>query len=711
MAVKHFIVALVVSACSGAVAGESWTDLSDSFRLGPVPPTVDLRNMVTEHIVRKGCATLDSTAQARRDAIASGDWTAWRESVREAVREGLGPLPSGPEGKPLNVRIVSRHERPGYVVENVLFESLPGLDVNASVYLPLKEDFPPPWPGIVVPVGHSCKVRENYQKPAQVFARAGYVAVTFDPPGMAGEKQEGNDHFRDGVRCYLTGHSSNRYFVVDALRCVDYLSTRPDVEMADGVGMTGVSGGGMTTMFATLLDERVKASGPCCCAVPNALHPVLDMYAPCPETLAFGRFQAYDDVDLLVAAMPTPLLLMAGREDEVFTEAMSESIGREVGIGYSDCDHGDRFSFFLDDCGHAYSVPMALEFVKWMDKWVRGTPDRIPPEIQESGLEMLSAEMLACHPRQDRNVFSVNQGVAKYQREHRSGMDLKQAVLELANVEGENAVPEARLREPSQAWFHFVQELVLSPEPGIELPGTFFWPTKENWKGAALLYFDDRGRWTDLRTQGLLSQIAGFIDRETDGPAVLTVDLRGWGDTRPADVGYDIAGWGHRERWNAYVSAALGDPILAMRIRDALSALAYLRSREEVDPDRIVVGGRGMGGVVALHVATIDSRVTGVFSAEGPISFECLATSEPYSWSPEAFFPGVLEHCDLPELVAGFAMPTLIVNPLGPMKEPIGREEAERLYETALSRNEGMRLETGASDDAIRDSVREFLAE
>ena len=82
------------------------------------------------------------------------------------------------------------------------------------------------------------------QGPAQVFARLGYAAITFDPPGMAGEKRAGNDHFRDGVRCYLTGHSSNRYFIADAIRCIDYLATRDDVTLDNGVGITGVSGGG-----------------------------------------------------------------------------------------------------------------------------------------------------------------------------------------------------------------------------------------------------------------------------------------------------------------------------------------------------------------------------------------------------------------------------------------------------------------------------------
>ena len=706
------LVFLVLSLMSaGAAEGGSWVDAAGGCVLGPVPPRVDLRNMLTEHVVRRSCGLLEAAARKRERALRQGDWRSWRETVREAVRKGLGPVPFGDEGCDLNVRLVSRHERPGYKLENVLFESLPGLDVNASVYLPIESIHPPPWPAVVVPVGHSAKTMKNYQEPAQVFARMGYVALTFDPPGMAGEKPVGNDHFNDGVRCYLTGHSSNRYFVIDALRCIDYLGTRPDVDLGNGVGMTGVSGGGTTTMFATLLDDRIKAAGLSCCAVPNALHPVLDGYAPCPETLAFGRFALYDDTDLLVAAMPTPVLLMAGAADEVFTEPMSRQVAAQVKASFEMGGFGDRFSFFLDPGGHAYSVAMAVKFVAWMDKWIRHEPGWPLPDIAGDELEVLSPEMLACHPRQEQNMFSVNRDVAVALRTGRSGLSVSDAARMVAGVAGPTVVPEASTGDAARVWFHYVQEVLLEPGRGIELPATFLYPAEPGRHGAALLYFDERGRWTDLRSHGPLAHMARFLQEGAGGPAVLTVDLRGWGDTRPADTRYDMAGWGSRDRWLSYVSAAMGDHVLAMRIRDGLSVLAYVRSREEIDPQRVVVGGHGMGGVVALHVAAIDGAVAGVFCTKGLASFESLATAESYLWSHDCFLPNVLEHYDLPELVADLDMPALVANPLGPMKQPLTREEAQALYRLAVERGGAFRLRIDGPDEAVRQFVHEVLGQ
>jgi cephalosporin-C deacetylase-like acetyl esterase len=680
------MIRILTGICIFAAAGGLAQQVA-AFESGPVPAGLDLRNMLTRHVVMRSCELLEETAEQRRMMIAAGSWRAWRDSVRAAASKALGPMPFAEKGGPLNVRPVSRETRPGYVIENVLFESLPGLDVNASVYLPLAEEYPPPWPVIITPVGHSAKTRENYQKPAQVFARCGYAAVTFDPPGMAGEKQRGNDHFRDGVRCYLTGHSSNRYFVVDALRCIDYCAARADMDLSGGVGMTGVSGGGLTTLYAAALDERIAVSGPACCAVPKALHPVLDQYAECPEPLPAGSFAAFDTMDLLAAAMPRRVLLMAGATDEVFTEAMSRAIAGDVAESFAAAGFADRFGFFLSPAGHAYTPAMALEFVRWMDRHVREIPDRELPAIDPDSLEMLPAEKLACHPRQEKNIFSINRTMAETQRENRGAVSMA-AVRRVINAPESPGTPSFEAGAPEQVWFHALQELVLSPEPGIAVPATYLRPADAEWRGGAVIYFDDRGRWTDLRSQGMLTRFSGFLDENTRGPAVLTVDVRGWGDSGPADVRYDIAGWGSRDRWLAYVSAAMGDGVFAMRVRDGLSALAWLAARPEIDSGKIVAGGRGMGGAVALHVAALG-ECAGVFTLEAPASFEMLCTSENYAWPADLFLPGVLPCYDLPDLAAAMDAAVFIARPLNAAKKPLAAEAAAALYAGAADQEKG----------------------
>ncbi|HUW62717.1 MAG TPA: hypothetical protein VMZ06_17045 [Candidatus Bathyarchaeia archaeon] len=695
-----FVVSLV-----SAAGPANYADMP--FELGPAPVTVDLRNMLREFVVRRSCEALDTTASRRRQAFDSGNWQRWRDSVRERLSSALGLR----KYRVLNVRAVSRHDLVwGGAVENVLFESLSGWDVNASVFLPDPNEFPPPWRAVVIPVGHSGKQMPSYQIPAQAFARLGYAAILFDPPGMSGEKTEGNDHFNDGARCYLTGRSSNRFFVADALRCLDYLETRPDIDMTRGAAMTGVSGGGCTTMMTTLLDERIKVSGPACTAVPLALHPVRDMYAPCVETLDMGRFLAYDDVDVLAAALPTPLLLMAGAEDEVFKRAWSEQIAADVARAYEQAGEKEKFKFFLDPGGHDYSLRMVAEFTKWMDKWLAQIPPRQMPEWTAADFELLPDDLLKCNPRQQENMFTLNRSRAEALHDQAHP---RPAVAATALVKAVPAtVPGCVSGGKSLAWFHWVEELSIRPEPGIELPATYLYPARQGWKGGALLYFDDRGRWTDLKKQGFLANATGFIAKETDGPAVLTIDLRGWGDTAPANLPYDIAGWAGTDRWLAYVTAALGDPVFAMRVRDGLATLEYLRSRPEIDCERIVIGGYGMGGVVALHVAAIDAERESpcgpcqVFMNRPLASFESLATSPANMWPHDCYVPGVLMSYDLPELASAMTAAVMVVNPLGGDAKPLNEDTLNGIY---AAQSAHVTVRAGLAEEAAKAALVEFI--
>ncbi|MBN1350787.1 hypothetical protein JXJ21_15320 [candidate division KSB1 bacterium] len=510
---------------------------SKILKAGPIQSTVDLRTMIRGHIIEGTCALLEQGKTRRCQAFESGDWRSWRDHLRKKVTEPMGEMLFGEDGPPLNVRLISKQVLPQCDIENVLFESLPGWDVNASVFLPKKDTCPPPWHAIVVPVGHSSKTRENYQIPAQVFAKLGYVAIIFDPPGMAGEKQGGNDHFDDGVRCYLTGQTSNRYFVIDALRCIDYLASRPDIDLSNGVGMTGVSGGGTTTMHAALIDERIRAAGPACCAAPSALHPVRDCYAPCTEALAPKRFaNGIDNVDLLIAALPTPLLFICGEKDEVFKIEWSRQIADDVRFAYQKAGFGEHFRFYADPSGHAYTVEMALHFTRWMDRWISNQPGRVLSELSKNDFEMLPPEHLYCYPNLEGNIFTMNKALAESLRGKRNPQNLRNAAIELVNLKLPVNAPRAKAGAPTQIWVHHLQELLLQPEPGIELPATFMYPIEQAEKRGAVLFFDERGRWTALRKNGLLAEAVNFIKRDHVRGSVLTVDLRGWGDTKPADM-------------------------------------------------------------------------------------------------------------------------------------------------------------------------------
>src|SRR5258708_4392888 len=69
--------------------------------------------------------------------------------VRAKILELIGGLPD--YNGPLNARVTGRIERPRYVIEEVIFESLPQYFVTADLYRPPAQG---KYPAVAFPLGH-----------------------------------------------------------------------------------------------------------------------------------------------------------------------------------------------------------------------------------------------------------------------------------------------------------------------------------------------------------------------------------------------------------------------------------------------------------------------------------------------------------------------------------------------------------------------------
>ncbi len=622
---------------------------------GPVPAPVDLRNMLREHLARRVAGQLHQAAARREAALAEpAKFAEWARGVRTAAANMLG-LRNLRE-LPLNTRLVSRHEHEHCVVENVIFESLDRWQVNASVFIPRKcAEHRPPYPAVVVPVGHSPKTGPNYQLPCQLFARAGYVAVVFDPPGQQTEKDPGNDHFTDGPRCYAVGQSPLRYFVADALRALDYLETRPDVDSSRGFAMTGVSGGGETTRWAAALDDRVRVAVPVCAAAPIFDHPLLDRYSNCPEPTPLGRLaEGIDDVDLMAALAPTPQMYMAGSQDDVSTLAMTERINAEVSRAYAAVGAPNAFQRYVENADHCYSISMARRFVMFANEFLLGEPGRKHSAACDSDPELLPAESMLCHPAPEPNMRTISSARAEALSVSRprvaSRDDAARCVRALVPDVDTARIENVRRGGPNNCWRSAVEEVLLEHEDGICLPATLCWPRRQKpWP--AVVMFDERGRWGSLARNGWLAIVSRFLDYEAAAaPAVMSVDLRGWGDSAPAPGPYDLAPWARPDRMPNYIADSLDDSLMAQRVRDGLAACRWLVEQDGVDAARLVLAGHGLGSVVALMVAAMCEHVLGVVCVEGPASVAAAVGEPDQAWPLDIFMPRMLEHCDIADL-------------------------------------------------------------
>ena len=166
-------------------------------------------------------------------------------------------------------------EGDGFRIEKIIFESRPRHYVTANLYLPLNRPAGRT-AAVLFLSGHhnTAKVVPEYQIVCQTLARAGLIVLSQDPVGQ-GERLSyfepatktnpvgigTRDHDYAGVPARLLGDTLGRYMLHDAMRGIDYLISRPEVDPAK-IGVTGNSGGGTQTSLVMMVDPRVAAAAP-----------------------------------------------------------------------------------------------------------------------------------------------------------------------------------------------------------------------------------------------------------------------------------------------------------------------------------------------------------------------------------------------------------------------------------------------------------------
>lgn len=232
------------------------------------------------------------------------EWKKRAELIREHILKGSG-LTKFPEKCPLNAIIGSKRTYDGYQVQNVAFESLPGVYVTGSLYTPISSKGKVP--GIISPHGHWSKpgdvgrYRPDAQKRFAAFARMGAMVFSYDMVGYGQMGELGWKHDHPEVL---------KLQLWNSIRCLDFI-----LEMGadpEKIACTGASGGGTQTFLLTAVDQRVKVSVPvvmvsahffggCVCESGMPIHKDTD-------------FQT-NNVEIAACAAPRPMLLVSDGDD------------------------------------------------------------------------------------------------------------------------------------------------------------------------------------------------------------------------------------------------------------------------------------------------------------------------------------------------------------------------------------------------------------
>ncbi len=233
----------------------------------------DAPNSLYQHLTGEAYQLLDIREEKTSGLSTPDQWRERQEQMKQSIWDVVGPFS---EKTPLNPKITGKIVKEGYSIENVIYESLPGFYVTASLFIP--DNLKKAAPAILFCSGHSdiAYRRPLYQLPLLNLVKKGFVVLAIDPIGQGerlqyydretGESVIGSstkEHSYPSPQVSLIGESVARYFIWDGIRGIDYLVSRKEVD-PNRIGVHGLSGGGTQTAYISALDERVVASAPAC---------------------------------------------------------------------------------------------------------------------------------------------------------------------------------------------------------------------------------------------------------------------------------------------------------------------------------------------------------------------------------------------------------------------------------------------------------------
>lgn len=597
---------LFVSLLTASALAADFTVLPEATDTGP-PET-----MMYSYLLEEANAFLADRQERYETIKTAEDVQLWQNDLRAKILESLGGFP---ERCPLDARIVEKGEREHYRYEKIIFQSQPGLFVTGVLYLPKTEG---PWPGIIVPCGHSAngKAAEPYQRASILLAANGMAALCYDPIGQ-GERytflhDDGSveikgttiDHTLVGIKAILTGSNTATYRIWDGMRAIDYLQSRDDI-IKDKIGCTGNSGGGTLTSYLMALDERIVCAAPSCYITTferlvNTIGPQ-DAEQNFFGQIAFGMEQS----DYIHLHAPNPVLICTATKD-FFDIGGSWTAFREAKRLFNRLGHAERVDLIENDEEHGFHQAQREGAARWMSRWLLGKD--LP--ITEDDFQILTDEEALCSSRGQVIFEEGARSVLELIADREEALEEKrQAYQETATLEAKrdkirelinlpatsNDFPQVELVKQEVFKNGSLQYMIFQPEEGIMLPALLAMPP--SFTGSWTLVCAGEGKATFFQDDASLDTLL------QEGNAVLGLDLRGLGETANHKKG---RGWDSTvgPDWSDYFLAyLLGRSYVGMRTGDILSVAHWLQSRED-KPIQLIATGEAT--VAARHAAALE---------------------------------------------------------------------------------------------------------
>ncbi len=622
--------------------------------------------------------------------------------VRAQILSLIGALP---QRTPLNARFVGETQADGFRIRKVIFESQPNFFVTALLYVPDGASVGGKRAAILMSPGHAPSGKAGDAPVAAIFARNGFVVLSYDPigqgerlqypdpakPGASIAVRPTGEHGEASLQPMLIGDTFARYELWDAMRGVDFLASLPDVD-PHRIGALGCSGGGTITALTGALDTRIAAIGTACYITSfDALLPALgpqDAEQSTPRFISSGL----GFPDWIELAAPRPYAVLSTYSD-MFPFAGARTTVSEARCFYSLFDPASagtatgsaaptipptpiapalnadttnavspqaRLQWITGPGGHGALMPIMGDIVSFFLRNLQPGADVDHPFLPSGNGPRAAMTLIANLPKDAfqvtptgqvstsypgcATVYSLNKKrAARLVPAHRPLIAFDQFGAMIRNLTGAEAKPGAS-KVDAALLAAKSGSLDFPTVGGLHLQADLAVPSTPGRHPAVLLLVPNSIHGSDVIAQ---ANQARFESLAAQGNIVLAIT------PRPSPPGTDdmkapLLGPFYLLSLRADL---IGRTLVGLRADDVIRAVDYLAGRGDVDPTRITAEASGHMGLVLLHAGVHDRRIRHIDVDHALASYRSLIDAPLPTGAPEDVIPGVLLHYDIPDLV------------------------------------------------------------
>ena len=528
------------------------------------------------------------------------EWQTRRQALREQVlvAEGLWPMP---EKLPLHPVVHGKIDRDEYTVEKVFFASMPGHYVSGSLYRPKGKTGK--LPAVLSPHGHwkdgrmydagekvatkqieigaetnMAGARYPIQARCVQLARMGCVVFQYDMVGYADSEAITHREGFNDAEAELRLQSFMGLQTWNSIRALDFLLSLPDVD-STRVGVTGASGGGTQTFILCAVDDRPTAAFP-------AVMVSTAMQGGCVCENASYLRQGTGNVELAALFAPKPLGMTGAHDWTIDIEKRGLPELKALYKLYGAEDHVMAKCF--PQFEHNYNQVSRQVMYNWFNKYLKLDQ---PEPVVEKPFEPIPPKELSVYdaehplPKDAVDAARLRQFMTEASKEQMDSLRPKHA-KELDEYRGligtalrvmiHDDLPRPEEVESKEIGDRQEQDGVISRRyllsrkgQGEQVPAVGM--CRANFNGTVVVWVDPAGKSSLYKDGKLVPAAAKILDAKA---GILALDVFDTGELsldKPPTVDPKCAP----------LTFGYNRPLLAQRVHDILTAVAFVRGNDK----------------------------------------------------------------------------------------------------------------------------------